>query len=123
MKYFSIYIPDPKTNGFSPPTGSQKEEMDRFVAEALARGEFLGGGGFLSLKDHGAIVRRSNGESSVVDGPYTESKELIGGFAMLQYDSREAAIDGARRFMDVAGDGECITYRIVDGPHDPDAQC
>src|SRR5579883_1454160 len=105
MKYFSIYIPDPKTNGFGPPTGSQKEEMDRFVAEAVARGEFLGGGGFLTLKEHGAVVRRTGGESRVIDGPYAESKELIGGFAMLQYDSREAAIDGAKRFMDVAGDG------------------
>lgn len=115
MKYFSIYVPDPKTNPAKPPTGQQKEEMDRFVAAAIARGEFLGGGGFLSIKDHGAVVRRTNGESQVVDGPYAESKELIGGYAMLQYDSREAAIEGAKRFMDVAGDGECVTYRIVDG--------
>lgn len=118
MKYFSIYIPDPKTNPAQAPSGQQKEEMDRFVAAAIARGEFLGGGGFLPLKDHGAVVRRVNGESQVVDGPYAESKELIGGFAMLQYDSREAAIEGAKRFMDVAGDGECVTYRIVDGPED-----
>ncbi len=123
MKYFSIYIPDPKTNGTGPLTGRQKEEMDRFVAAAIDRGEFLGGGGFLSLKDRGAVVRRSNGESRLIDGPYAESKELIGGFAMLQYDSREAAIEGAKRFMDVAGDGECVTYQIVSGPDDPEAHC
>ena len=34
MKYFSIYVPDPKTNPAKPPTGQQKEEMDRFVAAA-----------------------------------------------------------------------------------------
>lgn len=123
MKYFSIYIPDPKTNSAAPPTDEQRKEMDRFVGEAIARGEFLGGGGFLSLKEHGAIVRRANGESQVIDGPYAESKELIGGFAMLRYDSREAAIEGAKRFMDVAGDGECITYQIVEGPDDPDHRC
>jgi hypothetical protein len=123
MKYFSIFIPDPKTNPAGPQTPQQREAMERFVGEAVARGEFLGGGGFLSLAEHGAVVRRTSGKSSVIDGPYAESKEMIGGFAMLQYDSREAAIEGAKRFMDVAGDGECVTYRIVDGPGDPDADC
>ncbi|HEX7915556.1 YciI family protein [Rudaea sp.] len=122
MKYFSIYIPDPKTNPARPPTGAQKEEMDRFVGAAIARGEFLSGGGFLPLRQHGAIVRRTDGVAQVIDGPYAESKELVGGFAMLQYDSREAAIEGARRFMDVAGDGECITYCIAEGG-DPEHGC
>ena len=64
---------------------------------------------------HGyCVVRRTNGTAAVIDGPYAESKELIGGFAMLQYPSREAAIEGARRFMDVAGDGECVTYRLME---------
>ena len=49
-----------------------------------------------------------------IDGPYAESKELLGGFAMLQYPSREAAIDGAKRFLEVAGDGECVTYQLMD---------
>jgi hypothetical protein len=115
MKYFSIYIPDPKTNPAHKPTGAQKEAMDKFVADAIQRGEFLSGGGFLSVKQHGAIVRRTNGKSSVIDGPYAESKELLGGFAMLEYPSRDAAIEGAKRFMDVAGDGECVTYQIMDG--------
>jgi hypothetical protein len=114
MKYFSVYVPDPKTNPARPPTGAHKERMDKFVADAIARGELLMGGGFLSIKEHGCVVRRSNGKSIVVDGPYAESKELVGGFAMLQYPSREAAIEGAKRFMDVAGDGECVTYQIME---------
>ena len=115
MKFFSIYIPDPKTNPAHRPTGAEKERMDKFVGEAIARGEFLSGGGFLSLKQHGAVVRRTNGKAAVIDGPYAESKELLGGFAMLQYPSREAAIEGAKRFLEVAGDGECVTYQIMEG--------
>jgi len=115
MKYFSIYIPDPKTNPPTRPTGKHKEAMDKFVADAIACGELLMGGGFLPIKQHGAVVRRTNGTSSVIDGPYAESKELVGGFAMLQYPTREAAIEGAKRFLDVAGDGECVTYQIMDG--------
>jgi len=114
MKYFSIYIPDSKTNPAHKPAGAQKEAMDKFVADAIARGELLMGGGFLSVRQHGAIVRRTNGTSRVIDGPYAESKELLGGFAMLEYPSREAAIEGAKRFMDVAGDGECVTYQIME---------
>jgi hypothetical protein len=113
MKFFSIYIPDP--SNAHRPTGKHKEEMDRFVQKAIQSGEFLSGGGFLSIKDHGAVVRQTNGKSSVIDGPYAESKELLGGFAMLEYPSREAAIEGARRFLEVAGDGECVTYQIMEG--------
>jgi len=118
MKYFSIYVPDARTSSAAPPTGEKKAAMDRFVADAIERGELLMGGGFLPLQQHGCVVRRSSGKSTVIDGPYAEAKEIIGGFALLEYPSREAAIDGARRFMDVAGDGECVTYRIAEGPDD-----
>jgi hypothetical protein len=115
MKYFSIYVPS--ANNRNPPTPAQQEAMGKFVGEAAARGEFLTGGGFASLAKEGAVVRRTNGKSSVVDGPYVESKELIGGFAMLEYASHEAALAGIKRFLEVAGDGECVTYRIEEGPH------
>jgi len=115
MKYIGIYIPDPKTNA-GPLTGKRKEDMDAFMAGAIQRGELLMGGGFQSIKEHGCVVRRTNGKSAVIDGPYTETKELLGGFAMLEFPSREAAIEGTRRFLEVAGDGECVTYQIDDGP-------
>jgi len=115
MRYFSIYIPDPKTND-GPPTGKRKEEMDAFIAGSLQRGELLAGGGFLSIKEHGCVARRTKGKISVIDGPYAESKELLGGFAMLEFPSHEAAIEGTRRFLEVAGDGECMTYQITGGP-------
>ena len=118
MKYFSIYIPDAVTN-CEGQTSQQQQEMQKFVEGAIARGEFLQGGGFLSIVEKGAVVRRVNGETRLIDGPYAESKELIGGFAMLSYASREAAIEGTRRFLEVAGDGECMTYQIAEGsdPH------
>jgi hypothetical protein len=116
MKYFSIYLPDPNTNA-GPPNAEQQATMQQFVQEAAARGEFLSGGGFLSLAEHGAVLQRVDGTTRVVDGPYVESKELVGGFALLNYASRAAAIDGARRFLEAAGDGECMTYQIMEGPH------
>jgi hypothetical protein len=115
MKYFSIYIPDPKTNA-GRPEGKRKEEMDEFIEKSLKSGQLLLGGGFLSVTRNGVVMRRSNGKISVIDGPYAESKELLGGFAMLEFPSREAAIEGTRSFLQVAGDGECVTYQIMEGP-------
>ena len=115
MKYFSIFSADRKTNA-APPTPQQREAMHAFMQDSVARGEFISGGGFLPVASDGLVMRRRNGQTHIVDGPYVETKEVLGGFAMLQYDSREAAIDGARRFMAVAGDGECVTYRIADDP-------
>jgi hypothetical protein len=117
MKYFSIYIPDSKTNA-GELTGRRKEEMDTFIGESLQSGQLLMGGGFLSIANHGVVMRRSNGDIRVIDGPYAESKELLGGFAVLEFASRDAAIEGTRRFLQVAGDGECVTYQIIQGPHD-----
>lgn len=117
MKYFSIYTPDPKTNGGGP-TVEKQQEMGKFVQASIERGEFLSGGGFASIVKDGSVVRRANGKSTIVDGPYAESKELLGGFAILEYSSRAAAIEGVKRFLEVAGDGECVTYQIMEGPHE-----
>jgi hypothetical protein len=64
----------------------------------------------------GARVRLAGGELTVTDGPFAESKELIAGFALLQADSREEAVELTRRFLQVAGDGECEIRQVYDGP-------
>lgn len=117
MKFFSIYVPDARTNA-GRPSGARKQEMDEFIAQSLASGQLLMGGGFLSIREHGVVMRRIDGETRVIDGPYAESKEVLGGFALLEFASRDAAIEGTRRFLQVAGDGECLTYQITDGEPD-----
>ena len=62
----------------------------------------------------GARVRFSSGKLSVSDGPFTESKEVIGGFAILQVNSKEEAIQLAKDFIQVAGEGECELRQIYE---------
>ena len=62
----------------------------------------------------GARVRSSNGKLSVTDGPFTESKELAAGFALLKVNSKEEAIELTRKFLQVAGDGECELRQIYE---------
>ena len=66
--------------------------------------------------DTGARVRLSNGDLTVTDGPFTESKELIGGLAILQAGSKAEAVELAKQFIRVAGEGECELRQIYDPP-------
>ena len=87
--------------------------MGAFVEEMMASGAVLATEGCKPTL-FGARIRRNGGAVTVVDGPFTEAKEVVGGFAILQADSREEAIELARRFIAVAGDGECEIRQLYD---------
>ena len=64
----------------------------------------------------GARVHLSKGKLTVTDGPFTESKEVIGGLAILQADSKQAAIEMVKQFLRAAGDGECELRELYEQP-------
>jgi hypothetical protein len=66
----------------------------------------------------GAKVRLSGGTIKVTDGPFTESKEVVGGFALLQASSKAEAIALVEEFLHVAGDGECEIRQVFEAPAD-----
>jgi hypothetical protein len=116
MRFMAMYTPSKDTAGV-PPGQEHMTEMARFVDEAKKAGELLVTGGLLPISK-GGLVRYSGGKLSVTDGPFTESKELIAGFAILQLKSREEAIESAKRFLKVAGEGDCEIRQIMDAPPD-----
>jgi hypothetical protein len=61
-------------------------------------------------------VRKSGNAITVTDGPFTEAKEVVGGFAILEARSKEHVIELAREFLQVAGDGECEIRQIYTAP-------
>jgi hypothetical protein len=63
----------------------------------------------------GARVRLGKGKVKVTDGPFAESKEVVGGLAILQANSKEEAIELVKEFLAVAGDGECELRQLYDG--------
>jgi hypothetical protein len=87
----------------APPKPELMAAMDKLADEMKALGKFQLGGGLLP-SSHGHKVRMSAGKVSVTDGPFTETKEVIGGFAILHHDSHEEAIAGARRVMQIHAD-------------------
>ena len=110
MKFLSIY----KTAERGvPPTQEEMAKMGKLVEEGMKAGWLLATEGCLPSA-LGARVRSSNGKLSVTDGPFTESKEVVGGFAILRANSKEEAIQLAKDFLHVAGDGECEIRQIFE---------
>jgi len=78
-------------------------EMGKLLDEMTRAGILLDTAG-LRPTSEGVRVRLSRGRISVVDGPFTETKEVIGGFAMFEVGSKEEALGWTRRFLEVHGD-------------------
>ena len=76
------------------------EAMGQFVGENAKKGIFIDGAG-LKSSYKGKKVQLRNGELRVVDGPFTETKELIGGYALVEVDSEEEALELATQFMEL----------------------
>lgn len=119
MRFLSIYK-SVETN--EPPTPEHLAQMQKLIEDSMKAGELLATEGCLPSA-FGARVRLSGGRITVTDGPFTESKEVVGGFALLQADSKDAAIEMARRFLKVAGGGECEIRQIFDATAGATADC
>lgn len=88
-------------------------EMQQLIERSTREGTLIATGGVLPNPKGAARVRRSGGKITVKDGPFTESKELIAGFAILEATSREHAIQLASEFLQVAGDGESELHELA----------
>jgi hypothetical protein len=98
MMRFMMIVKHKEAQGMPP-----KELMDaigKLTEEAIKNGTLLGNGGLLPTTA-GASVRLSGGRVTVTDGPFTEAKEIIGGYALFELKSKEEAVEGARHFMEL----------------------
>src|SRR5262245_38474083 len=110
MRFLSIYK-TAETN--APPTPQMIEKMGKFCEDEAKAGVLLSTEG-CKPSAKGARVRLTGGKMTVTDGPFTESKELIAGFALLQVNSKAEAIEAAKRFLEVAGGGEAELRQLYE---------
>ncbi len=111
MRFLMTYTGDETT----PPDPQKLAALGKFTEEMIASGVVVDTGGIMPLSQ-GARVKQAGGTFTVTDGPFPETKELIVGYAIIEVASKEEAIEMARRFMAVAGDGEG-EIRLLFGPH------
>ena len=83
-----------------PPSKEFVDAMMKLDEEAVKSGAMVQSGG-LSPIAKSTRVRLSRGQVTAIDGPFTESKEVVGGFAILEFKSKEDAIEGAKQFMEL----------------------
>ena len=112
MRFLSIYKSRERN---APPSQAEMARMGELVEEGMKGGWLLATEGCMPSA-LGVRVRTDDGKLSVTDGPFTEAKELIGGFAILQAKSKEEAVELVTGFLKAVGEGECEVRRLYEVP-------
>jgi len=112
MRFLSVYKSVERN---APPTREEMERMGKLIEAGMKAGWLLATEGCLPSA-LGAKVRKASDKVTVTDGPFVEAKELIGGFAILQANSKEHAVSLVKDFLAVAGDGECELRQLYEAP-------
>jgi len=102
-RFMMIYKPGKETT--VPPTPEHIAEMGRYIEKLTKAGILVGTDG-LQHSSKGARVRIADGRFTVIDGPFAEAKEVIGGYAIVLAKSKEEAIEHAKDFLALVGEGE-----------------
>jgi hypothetical protein len=83
-----------------PPPQKLMDKLAKLSEEAVKSGAMIANGA-LGPTAGSSRIRLSGGKVTVIDGPFAEGKEIVGGFAILDYRSKEEAVEGARQFMEL----------------------
>jgi len=110
MKFLSVYRTKERN---TPPSPEEMARMGKLVEEGFKSGKLLATEGCMPTA-LGARVRIDNGAITVTDGPFSEAKEVIGGFAIFSVNSKAEAIEYAREFLGVVGGGECELRQVYE---------
>ena len=120
MRFISIFTHEPLDR---PPTEAEMAAMGKLIADAMKEGWLIATEG-VGFGATGVRVHRSAaGKVTVMDGPFTETKEVIGGYALLKAESEEEIVRLTKRFLEVAGQGTCEIYRLCEAQGDLKNSC
>lgn len=113
MRFISIFTHEPVDRG---PTEAEMAAMGKLIEDAMKEGWLLSTEG-VSFGTQGVRVHRSAaGKTTVTDGPFSETKEVIGGYALLKGASKDEIVKKTKRFLEVAGQGTCEIYPLYEMP-------
>jgi hypothetical protein len=113
MRFISIFTHEPSGHA---PTEAEMARMGKLIEEGMRKGWLIATEG-VSFRETGVRVHKSaGGKVTVTDGPFTEAKEAIGGYALLKAASKAEVVELTREFLDVAGQGTCEIYQLHEEP-------
>jgi hypothetical protein len=127
MRFMSI-VKSKESRDLGMPPQSLMEAVGKLGDELTKSGVMVGMGGLLPSSVSGFRVRQSNRKLNVVDGPFAEAKEVIGGFAIFEVPNRDEAMELAIRFMELhlehwpEWEGETEVRQMFEGEGCPDPE-
>ncbi|MFJ8002019.1 YciI family protein [Streptomyces sp. NPDC096310] len=110
-RYLSMIRIDETTAPAGGPSPELQQRMGALLEEITKAGVMLDTAGLTPTSD-GVRIRQDGGKITVTDGPFTESKEVIGGYALLQAKDKAEAVEWARRFVEVHEEEFDITCEV-----------
>lgn len=111
MRYMMLIKLDPAKAPEGGPNKELMEEMGKLIAEMTKAGVLIDTGGLAPLEES-SVLRLRGGKVTSVDGPFTEAKEIIGGYALLQTKTRDEAVEWSTRFLRIHGDAWEIDLEV-----------
>ena len=116
MRILGMLKADASSEAGAPPSAELMGRMGAFMEEVMQAGVLLASDG-LHPSSKGKRVKLANDTLTVIDGPFTESKELVASYALFQVKTMDEAIVWTKRFLEVLGGGEC-ELRPISDPED-----
>ena len=113
MRFISVNTLNPKNRL---PTEAEMASMHKFINECMKAGWLLAIEGVTFGTTGVRVHKAADGKITVTDGPFAETKEVLGGYALLNAASQEEAVEHTRRFLDHVGKGTWETYQLYEMP-------
>ena len=113
MRFISIFTHEPTNR---PPTEAEMATMGKLIEDGMKEGWLLATEG-VNFGAPGVRVHKSaGGKVTVTDGPFAETKEIIGGYALRKATNRDEVVELTRRFLSVVGQGTCEIHQLYEMP-------
>jgi hypothetical protein len=113
MRFISIFTHEPSNRA---PTEAEMAAMGKLIEEGMKAGWLIATEGVSFGATGFRVHKKAGGKVTVTDGPFTESKEVLGGYALTKAGSKAEIIELTKKFLTVAGQGTCEIYELFEPP-------
>jgi hypothetical protein len=124
MRFMMLVKATKDSEASLPPNPELMAAIGKLAEEMTKRGQMVDAGGLLP-SSHATRIRVAKGKTSIIDGPFAETKELVGGYAVFNLKSKEEAVQMGENFMQIHADilgpsyeGELEIRPMFDAPPD-----
>jgi len=113
MRFISIFTHEPTNR---PPTETEMATMGKLIEEGMKAGWLIATEGVNFGTTGVRVNKNTNGKVTVTDGPFAETKEVIGGYALLKARNKDEVVELTRGFLNAVGQGTCEIYQLYEMP-------